>query len=127
MRLLQASGTLHIDKSPEDYLPILVETADLFLRGGGVLCLTDWLELDDHERAAFVVAGNRIRSEMQATGGIAVHGSQYAADLMEIADDDEENSNLRLKEIVSKAVDKLGGPDRTNSLGTMKNGSRTGN
>jgi hypothetical protein len=46
----------------EDSREVLVASAENFLRSGGAVTLTEWRDLSDDSKAAFVTAGDRLRA-----------------------------------------------------------------
>lgn len=83
-------------------MEILVDTADGFLRAGGVLRYEDWEKMDENFKAAFIVAGNRVWVERAAMVGLAAQSLDGYATVMSGIDGGDTKVRLSLERICNK-------------------------
>tara|TARA_Y100000310_G_scaffold340657_1_gene437216 strand:- start:9 stop:386 length:378 start_codon:yes stop_codon:yes gene_type:complete len=79
--LLQQDGDL-----PEATKEVLSQEAEAFLRAGGVVTMDLWEDLSLESKAAFVIAGNRLRIENAVRVGMAAQSEEMACRVMSDAD-----------------------------------------
>jgi len=80
--------------------------ADVFLRSGGNLTLSEWSDLDANERAAFLTARRKIDVERAVLAATAAQGPDSAAEMMSEIDGGESAESLRLERAVSAAAER---------------------
>ena len=57
--LFAVSGLLP-ETDKKEVLEVLIESVNLFVRAGGVLTFKDWMELNNTERMAFIMAREEV-------------------------------------------------------------------
>lgn len=88
MKLLRAAGIrpeIPADL-PEEAAELLAAAALAFLQAGGVVTLTDWADLTDHERVALEAAGRALAAERAVRAGVALQGPAGQAAALAPAD-----------------------------------------
>lgn len=70
MKLIKISGLINNIENEEGenrnkILNVLVDNAELFFKCGGILTLSDWEELSDIEKEAFLIANRKIKINIE--------------------------------------------------------------
>ena len=111
MRLALAAGIYEPvptdleSSAPAAFERLDVEAAD-FLRAGGVVSLSEWAELGEVERTAFVRAGVSVSAERAAAAGLASQGVRGVAEVMRQADGGAAASGLTLESALSAVAER---------------------
>lgn len=112
MNLLRATGIL-VPPTDADMAGApwerLVAEAVAFRRGGGVVSLRDWAELQSCEREALVEAYRVVMSEQAAAIGYATLGVDAAAAVAAPADGGEAQKDLAMSRALRAVVDRAQG------------------
>lgn len=109
MKLLNAAKlTAQIEMElPDEQLEILLTQADAFLRAGGHVSLSEWLELTAIERSAMMVAGDRLAFQNAALTGQASQGPDGLAETIAPIDNGETREAIALTRAAEAAALKL--------------------
>jgi hypothetical protein len=62
-RLIKSSGLIS-DNNNKEIMEILIDNARLFFMAGGILTFSDWLELADSEKLAFIKARESFQKDL---------------------------------------------------------------
>lgn len=103
MRFSEAIGLTKYPELTDNAADVLSAHAELFLRGGGTLTLTDWAMMVADEREAFTDAGERIRLESITLAGMASSSPLAAADIYKHID----GGDLKIRLVLDDFMDKL--------------------
>ena len=102
--IVKADGELE-----EATLQAVNDAAEAFIRAGGVVDWAFWKDLSVESRAAFVVAGDRVRQEVAIIGGIASQNLELATRMMTPLDGGKMRMDFALQSVVEIASRKLQG------------------
>lgn len=87
---------------------VLSESAEAFLRAGGVLSFSDWEAFSQETRAAFVDANERVWAERAFMIGVASQGVDGAATIIEKVDGGDTRIRLALDRAVVRSLSRMG-------------------
>lgn len=106
MKILQASGGLNISKLDKESMEVLIETAQGMIRAGVVFSPNDYLELNEQEREALIIANEKVIRERCAMIGMASNPI-FAASLIGPEFKKKIEEELESKEKEKEAMSKL--------------------
>lgn len=107
MILLQATKGINLKLADEDEGKIF-DQADAFIRAGGTVSLSEWLNLMPVEKAALVAAGNIIRTEQARDIARGFLNPEWLAKLEAELGDENAQPRLKLEDALNKAAEKRG-------------------
>jgi hypothetical protein len=97
------------DDLPEEISDLLGNAVEAFLRAGGVLSWNDWERMSAETRAAFVAAGDRLRSEKAGLAGLAAQSPQAAAGILSASDGGDLSARLAISAACDRLAEKVDG------------------
>lgn len=103
MSLLYQAVCLDPATARETAQGVIARAATQFVRAGGAPTLSEWLELDELERAALISARERVDTESAVRAGMAPQGRDGAARAMRPLDDGSAFVRLQLERAVAAA------------------------
>jgi len=80
----------------------LAAAADMFLRGGGCVSVTDWCSMDSEERAVFAAVGDKIQAKHAVGIATAARSVMGQATVMAVIDDGDELIRLHLTSLLDR-------------------------
>ena len=105
MQLLKASRLI---KEPteisEEVTAMLEAHADMFVRAGGQVTLTEWTELNDFERAAILKAKEKLTHETAFINGMAQHSDMGRSEVYATIDGGEMRALTFLNQALDQAI-----------------------
>ena len=108
MSLLYRAVRLDSESQSDASRGVIIRAAMQFARAGGVPTLSEWLELDELERAALISARARVDAETSVRTGMAAQGREGAARAMRPLDGGAALMRFRLERAV-EAASTMGG------------------
>ncbi len=105
MKLLKKYLTVEADS--EAMRASLVRDAENFLRAGGSLTLSDWIDLHELEKAAFIAANDRVRAESICLQAFANRGPIQTATVASVFDGGDSLNEIMLNMIADQVSSEL--------------------